>query len=814
MIAKIAVSAANFAIDKPYSYFIPQDMRLTPGMRVVVPFGKGNHRAEGVVLSVEEGAQTGLKTVLEALDREPLVSEEMLRMAAMLRQRYFCTFYDAIRAILPAGLWYQTKDTYALTDDRSWQEKKLRQEDGQKILAHLEDLGGSADGSALRKVIPNEEAFEKAIAYLLRNKWISASTDYLHKTNEKTERVATLATSVEEAMDYASARPKSALMQKNVLELLCSLGTAAVKELCYFTGAKTATVNRLAQLGYITLSERKVLRCREIAKAELDGPLVLNEEQMEAYIGLSEQICEDSPGVALLYGVTGSGKTSVYIKLIEKTLESGKQAMLLVPEIALTSQLLSLMAAYFDDKVAVLHSSLPAGERFDQWNRVRSGEAGVIIGTRSAVFAPCTNLGLIILDEEQEHSYKSENAPRYSAKDVALWRGAKNKALVLFGSATPSIETMFYAKSGIYKLYQLKKRYNGRNLPLVEIVDMRRELEQGNDSSLSYPLQDAMGQTMENGKQTILFLNRRGNSRALICIDCRQVPECPRCDERLTYHSANNRMMCHYCGYSQDVPKRCSCGGTLKSVGTGTQKVEQEISQLFADAKVARMDTDTVTALNPHDKILEKFQTEKTHVLLGTQMVAKGLNLPDVSLVGVLDGDMGLYNGSYRAAETTFNMLTQVVGRAGRGDTAGQAIIQTMTPEHKVITLASQQDYDGFYEMEIALRKLLLHPPFGDLVVVTFTGKDERQVLRGATKFKSSVLACMNDPAYREEQCTVLGPAACAVPKINFSYRYRLTLKCKFTPALRELVAHMLRQSSTDRENRGVTVFADVNGYE
>ena len=814
MIAKIAVSAANFAIDKPYSYYIPQEMSLAPGMRVVVPFGKGNHRTEGVVLSVQEGAQTGLKTVLESLDSESLVSEEMLRMAAMLRQRYFCTFYDAIRAILPAGLWYQTKDTYSLTEDRSWQEKKLRQEDGRRILTHLEDLGGSADGLALKKVLQDDEAFEKAIAYLLRNKWITASIDYLHKMNEKTERVATLATTVEEAMDYASARSKSALMQKNVLELLCSLGTASVKELCYYTGAKTATINRLAQLGYITLSERKVLRCREITKATLDGPLVLNEEQKQAYVGLSEQMAMDTPGVALLYGVTGSGKTSVYIKLIEKTLESGKQAMLLVPEIALTSQLLSLMAAYFDDKVAVLHSSLPAGERFDQWNRVRSGEAGVIIGTRSAVFAPCNNLGLVILDEEQEHSYKSENAPRYSAKDVALWRGAKNNALVLFGSATPSIETMFYAKSGIYKLYQLKKRYNGRNLPLVEIVDMRKEMEQGNDSSLSYPLQDAMGKMMENGKQTILFLNRRGNSRALICIDCRQVPECPRCDERLTYHSANNRMMCHYCGYSQDVPKRCSCGGTLKSVGTGTQKVEQEISQLFADAKVARMDTDTVTALNPHDKILEKFQTEKTHVLLGTQMVAKGLNLPDVSLVGVLDGDMGLYNGSYRAAETTFNMLTQVVGRAGRGDTAGQAIIQTMTPEHKVITLASQQDYDGFYEMEIALRKLLLHPPFGDLVVVTFTGKDERQVLRGATKFKSSVLACMNDPAYREEQCTVLGPAACAVPKINFSYRYRLTLKCKFTPALRELVAHMLRQSSTDRENRGVTVFADVNGYE
>ncbi|MBE6983494.1 MAG: primosomal protein N' [Ruminococcaceae bacterium] len=814
MIAKIAVSAANFAIDKPYSYYVPQDMCLAPGMRVVVPFGKGNHRTEGVVLSVENGTQSGLKPVLELLDRESVVNEEMLRMAAMLRQKYFCTFYDAIRAILPAGLWYETKDTYALSDDRSWQEKKIRQADGQKLLTHLAELGGSADGVALRKALPDEEAFEKAIAYLLRNKWITLGTDYLHKTNEKTERVATLATSAEEAMDYAASRPKSALMQKNVLELLCTLGTASVKELCYFTGAKTATVNRLAQLGYITLSERKVMRCREIPKAILDAPLVLNNEQYAAYVGLSQQMSDEKPGVALLYGVTGSGKTSVYIKLIEKALETGKQALLLVPEIALTAQLLSLMAAYFDDKVAVLHSSLSAGERYDQWNRVRTGEAGVIIGTRSAVFAPCPNLGLIILDEEQEHSYKSENAPRYSAKEVALWRGAKNNALVLFGSATPSVETMYYAKSGIYRLYQLRKRYNGRNLPLVEIVDMRGELEQGNDSSLSYSLQDAMGENMENGKQAILFLNRRGNSRALICMDCRQVPECPRCDERLTYHSANNRMMCHYCGYSTDAPQRCSCGGALRSVGTGTQKVEQEITQLFGDGKIARMDSDTITALNSHDKILEKFQSEKIPVLLGTQMVAKGLNLPDVALVGVLDGDMGLYNGSYRAAETTFNMLTQVVGRAGRGDTAGRAIVQTMTPEHKVITLASRQDYDGFYEMEIALRKLLLHPPFGDLIVVTFTGKDEWQVLRGATKFGSSMLACMNDPVYKEEQCTILGPAACAVPKINYSYRYRLTLKCKFTPLLRQLVAHMLRQFSMDRENRGVTAFVDVNGYE
>ncbi len=815
MIAKIAVSAANFAIDKPYSYFIPQDMHLVAGMRVVVPFGRGNHHTEGVVLSVEEGAQTGLKTVISCMDEKPVLSDEMLRLAAFMRQKYFCTFFDTIRTILPAGLWYQTKDTYTLTDDRSWQEKKLRQTDGLKLLLHLDALGGSADRQSLRNVLADEEAFEKAIAYLLRNRWITVSTDYLNRTNEKLERVAALATSVEEAMEFANSRPKSALMQKSVLELICTLGEASVKELCYFTGAKPATVSRLAQLGYVALSEQKVLRCKEIKKAELDGPLVLNEEQDAAYLGLAHQYEEENPGAALLYGVTGSGKTSVYIKLIEHVLASGKQAMLLVPEIALTSQLLGLLAAYFGDQVAVLHSSLPTGERFDQWNRIRNGEAGVIVGTRSAVFAPCPRLGLIILDEEQEHSYKSENAPRYSAKEVALWRGIRNKALVLFGSATPSIETMYCAKIGTYQLYTLNKRYNGRDLPLVEIVDMHRELESGNDTSISDSLHCAMGSTIENGKQTILFLNRRGNSRALVCVDCRQTPNCPRCDERLTYHSANNRMMCHYCGYSQEVPRKCPhCGGTLKPVGTGTQKVQQEISSLFPDADVARMDMDTVSALNPHDKILQRFQDEQIPVLLGTQMVAKGLNLPNVALVGVLDADIGLYSGSYLAGETTFNMLTQVVGRAGRGETSGRAIIQTMTPEHKVITLAARQDYGAFYETEIALRQHLLHPPFGDLVVITFTGKDERRVLYGVAKFKSSLLACVDDPGYKEEICTILGPASCAVPKINYSFRYRLTLKCKLTPKLRQLVAHILRQFSMDKENRGVTAFVDVNGYE
>ncbi|HBK04208.1 MAG TPA: primosomal protein N', partial [Clostridiales bacterium] len=479
---------------------------------------------------------------------------------------------------------------------------------------------------------------------------------------------------------------------------------------------------------------------------------------------------------------------------------------------ALTPQLLGILAAYFGTQVAVLHSSLSAAERYDQWKRVKKGDARVVVGTRSAVFAPCAP-GLIILDEEQEHSYKSESSPRYDAKEVAIWRGAKEKALVVLGSATPGIESMYRAKNGLYRLYTLRQRYNGRPLPQVEIVDMREELKLGNDTSLSIPLRQRILETRQAGKQTILLLNRRGNSRALVCVDCRQTPECPRCSVHLTYHSANHRLMCHYCGFSMAAPDRCpACGGPLKTIGTGTQKVQQELAALFPDMETSRMDADTVSAVNTHEKILEHFQKENVPVLLGTQMVAKGLNLPNVTLVGVLDGDLSLYSGGFRAGETTFNMLTQVVGRAGRGDSVGRAVIQTLQPEHQVIHLAARQDYDGFYDLEIQLRQAQGAPPFGDFALVTFSGQEEGQVLRGAAVFRDSLNAWLRQvPA---ERCGVLGPAPCVVPKVNYHYRYQLTLRCHMTRPLRQLLAALLRKFSQDKANRGVSAYIDVNGYE
>ena len=815
MIGKIAVAAAVFAIDKPYSYRIPEGMTLLPGHRVQLPFGRANKMTEGIVLSVEDGDGAGLKAISRPLDDDPLLTRHQLQLAAFLRERYFCTFFDAVRAMLPAGAWFHTKVTFSMTENRAWKTASIRKEGAVAVLELLEALGGEAEEEALHKAVEADETFAAALEYLLKKKWIATQQEFHPRVTDKTEKLAALAVPSEQAREFAAARPKSAAVQKSVLELLTGVESAAVKDICYYTGATPATLRRLEELGYVTLSQRPVLRCREITPAKIESPLVLNREQQAAFAGLSAQMEAESPGVALLYGVTGSGKTSVYIRLIQHCLEKGRSALLLVPEIALTPQLLGLMAAWFGSQVAVLHSSLGVGERYDQWKRVRSGEARVVVGTRSAIFAPCERLGIIILDEEQEHSYKSENSPRYSAKEVAIWRGVKEHTLVLLGSATPSVESMYHAKKGNYTLYFLKNRYNGRPLPQVEIVDMREEVKMGNDLSLSDSLRQQVYDNWLAGNQTVLLLNRRGNSRALVCVDCREVPQCPRCALAMTYHSANNRLMCHYCGFSQPVPRRCPrCGGPLKPMGTGTQKVEQELKALMPEMAVDRMDADTVSAANPHEKILEHFQRENIPVLLGTQMVAKGLNLPRVTLVGVLDADLSLYTGGYRAGETTFNLLTQVVGRAGRGEQSGRAVIQTMVPNHRLIRLAADQDYDGFYELEIQLRQMQNAPPFGDRLMVTFQGEDETAVLRSAMKFRDSLLACLAQPDYREEKADVLGPAPCPVPKINYHYRYRLTVNGRMNKKLRFLTAWLLQQFGKDKQSRGVTAFADVNGFE
>ncbi|MDR0889631.1 MAG: primosomal protein N' [Oscillospiraceae bacterium] len=812
MLAKIAVSAAIYAIDKPYSYRVPQGMPLQAGMRVSVPFGRSNRVSEGVVLELGDGDERKLKAVIAPLDTQPLLDEKSLRLAAFIRERYFCTYYDAVKAILPAGLWFARRERYSIAENAQWRE--IKNAAAFSVMQAIEALGGAADYEELRKQF-EEEQLQDALRYLQRKKLLFCDAEHRRRVSDKTERIAVLSASASEAQHYANAKRKTAPMQQAVLEMLITLGQCSVKDLRYYTGASAATLNRLEQLGYLSYTEQELLRAVEIVPAKLEGELKLNEEQSAVFQGLQAQRCSEKPGIALLSGVTGSGKTSVYIKLIAACLAEGKSAILLVPEIALTPQLLSLFAAHFASMVAVLHSSLQIGQRYDEYKRIAAGDARVVIGTRSAIFAPAKNLGVIIIDEEQEHTYKSENSPRYHAREIAIYRGAQEKALVLLGSATASVSSMYLAKQGIYSLYTLRNRYNGRQLPPVEIVDMKQELKAGNGGAISEQLLCALRETCAAGRQAILFLNRRGSSRMVSCVDCGYVPMCPGCSVNLTYHHANARLMCHHCGHAQLLPAHCpACGGHLKQIGFGTQKVQQQLENLLPGVQVLRMDADTVSAVNTHDKLLSRFRDENIPILLGTQMIAKGLDFENVTLVGVLDADLSLYIGNYRAAETTFNMITQVVGRAGRGEASGRAMIQTMTPRNQVICLAATQDYERFYETELPLRKVRGCPPFFDLIALCFHGAKEEAVWQAAQRFRAALAEQLATAYYKNEQVALLGPAPAAVARVNYNYRCKLTLSCKNTRTLRQLLAHEMRQFARDKQNRDIGVFADVNGNE
>lgn len=815
MVALVAVDAAVYAIDKPYSYLIPPEMDARPGMRVIVPFGRGNRRSEGIVLEVREDVSTGLKSIERVLDQEPIVTAEFIRMAAFLRERYFCTFYDAIKTMLPAGLWFEKNEELLRTDKDASSIRKKPESTECKILQLVDEHGGAVNLDTVKTQFTPSERFEEALQRLLKNGYLRSNLDYTRRIKDKHDLIVSLAISAEEALSYAENKKRSAPLQYEAIKLLSTVGSGSAKEVSYLTGANTAVLRRLEKAGIVSFSKQEVSRSKLPNSVKPAEPLMLNAEQQAVYDALYPKIGSEQPGTALLYGVTGSGKTAVYIQLINHALENQQGAILLVPEISLTPQLISLLMSHFGETVAVLHSALRVSERYDEWKRIKQGRAKVVVGTRSAVFAPVQNLGLLVLDEEQEHTYKSENNPRYHAREVALYRGAKEHALVVLGSATPSVETMYLARSGVYGLFKLTNRYNGNNLPHVQIVDLKQEIRNGNSMGISQPLLASIENTDNRHEQSILFLNRRGAGRCMICVDCGNVPTCPRCSVSLTYHQANGRRMCHYCGWTEPADTQCNvCGGPLKIVGTGTQKIEAELSQLLPTTPVLRMDADTVTISNNHEAILEKFQTERIPVLIGTQMVTKGLNFENVTLVGVVDADMSLYVNHYRAAETTFSMLTQVIGRSGRGNKPGTAIIQTMTPEHAVIRMAAAQDYDAFYNMEIEIRRLQGCPPFCDLFTVQFSGLYEEQVLHGAWDFRHALEAMLKRPEYAEQALEILGPSPAAIAKINHAYRYRLTIKCENTKQFRLLLAHLLKTFTKEQKHKGVSAYADINSYE
>lgn len=805
MLAKVAVEAAVYTIDKPYTYRIPSEWHACPGVRVSVPFGRSNRLSEGVVLSLEEGEEEGLKSVTAVLDDAPLLDHEMLKLAAFLRERYFCTFYDAIKVILPAGVWMKSERRYRISPDAPT-ERHL-EVPLEELLQLIRDLGGNVEESQLLRQIGTKRRTD--LQLLVKRGYLKTSRELLKQAADKLESVYHLGITPEEALALAEKRARRAPVQAAVLKLLSHVESATKKELAAMAGASPETLRRLQSEGLVERSQREVLRDGTFLGREEPLP-VLNREQQAALDGLLRQAKNEKPGVALLYGVTGSGKTSVYLKLIEACLQQGRGAMLMVPEIALTPQLVTQLRSHFGRKVAVLHSRLHLGERYDAWKRIRRGNATVVVGTRSAVFAPLSSLGLIILDEEQEHSYKSENTPRYHAREVAIYRGIQQRALVVLGSATPSIESMYRARSGQYTLYTLRTRYNGKALPVAEIIDMRADLRAGNASPLSRRLREAL--LSNEGHQAILFLNRRGSSRMLVCVDCGHVPQCPNCSVNLTYHHDNGRLMCHYCGYARPVFERCpQCGGHLKMVGFGTQRVEAELKALLPGKEILRMDADSVTASNPHEAILHRFEQENIPVLIGTQMVTKGLNFERVNLVGVLDADAALYLDNFRAAETAFSIITQVAGRSGRGAENGLALIQTMTPENPVIAMAARQDYDGFYALELPLRQLRGCPPFADLMTVTFVGRNENRTAAGALRFREMLQGALQSGNF---SMRVLGPAPAPVAKVSGHYRYRLTLSLQNSREVRQLLAYLLRMFAKEKACRGVSAYIDHNAYE
>lgn len=810
-ICAVAVDAATYAIDKLYSYRVPDELReqVQIGTRVLVPFGFGNKRAEAVVLAFRgDAGGRKIKPVIEVLDDTPILSAQQLKLAAWMRERLYCTFFDCVHVMLPAGLWFKRNETYTLAPDADLAALRQRDGDAGRVMQLFDQPGQTLAVSDIRQRLGGKSV-TRVLDALTGEGVLTYHSNTVQKSGDKTEKMLALDMESGEAMARISHRSPARM---DVVSVLADGGWMSQKELVYMTGVTDAALRDMVKKGILRARQEERLRTPDFSEVPPAPPPVLSAAQQQAYDGLAALMDEDAPRAALLFGVTGSGKTQVYLKLIAHALEQGKSAIVLVPEIGLTPQVMRQFAAQFGDTVAVLHSALSAGERYDSFKKISSGRARVVIGTRSAVFAPVERLGVLILDEEQDGAYKSEQSPRYHARDVAKYRAAHENALLVLGSATPSVETYYGAKQGKYPVFTLTERFLGTSLPEVQIADLRGQAREGRSGVIGQQLEHELIDTLQKGKQAILFLNRRGNSRVIGCALCGWVPECPSCSTSMTYHSASGRAMCHYCGASIKITGTCPvCGGTSLFTETpGTQRVEQELHEKFPAARVLRMDADTMTTKGAHEKLLSQFAKGGADILLGTQMVTKGLDFENVTLVGVLDADQSLYAQDYRARERTFSLITQVVGRAGRRFDTGKAVIQTYSPTHPVILTAARQDYEAFFERELETRQALQCPPVCDLTVLTAVGEVEQQVLASLLALKTRLQSLM-EGQYADVKAPVLGPAAAQVVKVMGRYRYHLTMRAHNTARWRALIAGVMREFLLDSKNRGVTVFADEN---
>ena len=742
----VAVSNATFHFDKLYTYAVMPDQQDTVrlGSMVLVPFGRGSRARMGVVLACDaEPESAKLKFLFDVAPASACLTPELLRLVHFLKERTFCTYYEAVKAVIPYGAQY--KPTVA--------------EDGVTPVLQKQLVRHTENAYKLVGTLPPKP----------------------RPTAKQLAAVALLA---------GGERTLSALEEKGI-------SRAVLDNLCAKGVLECSKVNKSIDL-YSSIPLK-------------NEPILLTEEQQAAYDALLPGLEDAAPHSALLYGVTGSGKTLVFLKLIEHCLQMGRRALVLVPEISLTPQMILRLKSQFGKRVAVQHSALNHTERLLQWQMIQDGGADIVVGTRSAIFSPLENIGLVIIDEEQEHTYRSESAPRYSAHEVARQRAAENGALLLLASATPSTESYYAAQHGRTQLVRLTKRYGGNPLPKVQIVDMRAELASGNPREISLAMEDAIRHNLEAGKQTILLLNRRGYQTVAQCEDCREVLKCQKCSVPMVYHKSAHKLLCHYCGSQLDPPPaRCpACGGKLQYRGFGTEKAEEELAKLFPEARILRMDQDTTAAKDAHEKLLAKFARHEYDIMVGTQMVAKGLDFEDVTLVGVLGIDSLLFAQGFRAYETVFSLVTQVVGRSGRAKDPGFAIIQTTDPDNPVLNLAAAQDYDAFFEQEIAYRKLGLYPPFCGLCVVGFAGPKESEVARASARFA----ALLGRQAAKQPDLPlrVLGPTPGSIEKINDSYRYKLTVKCRNDRRFRDLIRETLTLYEQEKLPGKATVVVDLH---
>lgn len=808
LIAETSVSGTAYSFDMLFSYAVPDGMAAAEGCRVLVPFGRGNKRRIGVVMKLSEGNTDGLKSLVSLVDETPVISRELLDLAIYLSEHTYCTYFDAVRTMLPPAMSVSTKERFEIV--KNFTDFSALSEEAHELLDILTDL---PDNKELNSYLTDfsEKYGRHLIDELCDADALSSDNVFRQAVGDASVKMVRLTDEYMSSPEKFKLTPK----QKTVADFLSEYGTAATKEAAYMCGVTQAVVKRLIANNAAEEYDMEVFRHVDDGAEEKCDPesVVLSDEQQAAHDAVLAKLFEGRAAAFLLHGVTGSGKTSVFEKLIHDTVKLGKQAMLLIPEIGLTPQILRRFRSLFGERVAVIHSGLSQGQRLDEYKRIKKGGADIVIGTRSAVFAPLDNIGIIIIDEEGERSYKSDSSPRYMTHDIARKRCVYHNAVLLLASATPSVESYYLAEKGVYKLLEMKKRYSTSPLPEVSIVDMNIERTDGNKTEFSRKLAYELSMNLQNGEQSILLLNRRGYHTVISCCDCYQPVYCPNCSVPLTYHKKNDKLMCHYCGYvSEKITKCPECGSErLRSMGFGTQKLEEELAVYFPTARVLRMDADTTFSRYSYEKNFSDFRDGKYDIMIGTQMIGKGLDFPNVTLVGVLSVDKALFAGDFRSYERTFSLITQVVGRSGRGDKQGRAILQTFMPEHYIMNLAAEQDYKGFYNEEIAIRRAMIFPPVCDMAVFCFSANSEISAIKGS----GAVLELMKkklDELKPKTPIRVLGPVRASYGRINGKFRYRIIMKCKNNAEIRGFISSLLKDAPKLADMKGVSLYADMNG--